>query len=52
MRSRGPERAVGLHSPAMLAAALMLVVAQAPHLVTLMEGGWVAADVDAKQLTL
>lgn len=36
----------------MLVATLMLALAQAPAPLTLMEGGWVGADVDQKQVTL
>ncbi|GMU60601.1 MAG: hypothetical protein AMXMBFR34_23640 [Myxococcaceae bacterium] len=36
----------------MLTAALLVALAQAPESVTLLEGGWVAADVDENQITL
>ncbi|MEW5737341.1 MAG: hypothetical protein AB1938_00360 [Myxococcota bacterium] len=36
----------------MLSVALLLALAEAPRPVTLLEGGWVAADVDEKQITL
>ncbi|MCC6333126.1 MAG: hypothetical protein IT380_03945 [Myxococcales bacterium] len=36
----------------MLTAALLVALTQAPQSVTLLEGGWVAADVDENQITL